>query len=102
MKTLGKIFFFPINKHSRVTSSSTDRLIYWGHTHTHTHIHTFLCFCTKGGLNYVTEGQNQCPGLFTEWIIIPSVSLYCMYYPTEQTVSGLLVLLADRAASAGL
>lgn len=27
------------------------------------------------------------------------VSLYCMYYPTKQTVAGLLVLLADRAAS---
>lgn len=56
----------------------------------------------KKDFKCVTDGQNQWQGLFTEWIIIPSVSLYCMYYPTEQTVAGLLVLLADRAASVGL
>lgn len=65
--------------------------------------HTFHTVSVpKKGSNCVTEGPNQWLGLFTEWIIIPSVSLYCMYYPTEQTVAGLLVLLADRAASVGL
>lgn len=57
----------------------------------------------KKDFEYVTEGQNQWPGLFTEWIIIPCmcVCIACIN-PTEQTVAGLLVLLADRAASEGL
>lgn len=45
---------------------------------------------------YGTDGQNRWPGLFSERIIIPSVSPYCTCYPTEQTVAGLLVPLADR------
>lgn len=57
-----------------------DSFILSGHTHS---------------LKCVRGGQNEWPGLFTEWIIIPSVPLYCMYYPSEQTVAGLLVPLAS-------
>ena len=74
-----------------------ENIIFSGHTRTHTH-----STAPKADLRNVTEGRNHWLGLFTEWIIIPSWSLYCMCYPTEQTVAGFLVPLADRAASVGL
>lgn len=52
----------------------------------------------SGLFQTVREGQKW----LTERIIIPSVCLYHMHYPSEQTVAGLFVLLVDRAASAGL